>query len=116
MISILLGDYVRTILYKHNMEDCNHPVSTPGPEIFINQPEDKLLKGARIKEYQAFIEALQYLAQISRYDICYAANQLSRVCHKPSIIHMGAAKRVLRYLKGCPDTTIVCRKGKSELV
>ena len=55
-ISTSQGDYVRTILQRYDMENCN-PSSTPGsgPEIQLDQPEDKLLKGARIKEYQALV-------------------------------------------------------------
>lgn len=54
------------------MEDCN-PVGS-GQEISINQPEDKLLKGGWIEKYQALVEAMQYLAQVTRYDNCSAVD------------------------------------------
>ena len=99
-ISVSQGDYVRTILHRYDMENCN-PSSTPGsgPEIQLDQPGDKLLKGARIKEYEELVGALQYLAHVTRFDICYAVNQLARACSRPSSLHMGAAKRVLLYIK-----------------
>lgn len=95
------------------MEGCN-PVSTPGAglEISINQPKVKLLNGPRIQECQVLVGALQYLAQVTRYDIRYVVSHLSNAFHKLLILHMGAAKKVLRYLKkGCPDTAIVYKKG-----
>ena len=54
--------------------------------------------------------------QVTRFDICYAVNQLARACSRPSSLHTGVAKLVLRYLKGCPDVVITYRKGKSLLV
>ena len=41
-----------------------------------------------------------YLAQVSRYDILYAVNQLARGMSKPPKTHIGAAKHLLRYLAG----------------
>ena len=44
-----------------------------------------------------------YLAQVTRYDIMYACSQLARALSKPSEVHMGAAKHLLRYLAGTKD-------------
>ena len=46
----------------------------PGPEISIEQPEEKLLDAAGAVLYQQIVESLQYLAQVTRLDICYAVN------------------------------------------
>ena len=56
-----------------------------------------------------------YLAQITRYEILYAANQLARAMPKPAKAHMGAAMHLLRYLAGSSDFSITYKKGDSRL-
>lgn len=46
-----------------------------------------------------------YLAQVSRYNILYAVNQLAWEMSKPSKTHMGVAKHLLRYLAGSTDSS-----------
>ncbi|XP_055848470.1 uncharacterized protein LOC129913695 [Episyrphus balteatus] len=50
--------------------------------------------------YQELIGSLLFTAQVSRPDISYAVNCLSRFNQNPGKAHWVAAKRVLRYLKG----------------
>ena len=56
-----------------------------------------------------------YLAQITRYDIMYSSGQLARAMSKPSKVHMGAAKHLLRYLAGTTNLTIVYTQGGFKL-
>ena len=56
-----------------------------------------------------------YLAQVSRYDILYAVNQLARGMSKPLKAHMGAAKHLLRYLAGSGDLLINYKQGEFKL-
>ena len=56
-----------------------------------------------------------YLAQVSRYDILYAVNQLARAMSKPSKAHMAAAKYVLRYLAGPVNFPITYERGGFRL-
>lgn len=44
---------------------------------------------------------------VSRPDIGFAVNTLSRVLEKPSVSHWNLAKRVVRYLKGSSKEFIV---------
>ena len=92
--------YVDNILERFGMQDAN-AAHTPGygPELSAEQPEDKLLEADATKLYQSFTGSLLYLAQCTRYDLCYAVNQLTRACSKPAEIHMTAAKHALRYLR-----------------
>ena len=77
-------------------------VFTPGvgPKISLDQPADRLLDEQEKQRYQSIAGALMYLVQVSRYDILYAVNQLSRAMSEPSKAHMGAAKHVLRTWPG----------------
>ena len=49
--------------------------------------------------YRSIVGTLMYLTA-TRPDIMFASSLLSRYMQDPSEFHLGAAKRVLRYLKG----------------
>ena len=98
-LAITQTAYVDNILKRFGMQDAN-AAHTPGygPELSAEQPEDKLLGAEAMKLYQSITGSLLYLAQCTRYDLCYAVNQLTRACSKPAEINMTAAKHALRYL------------------
>ena len=54
-------------------------------------------------------------AQVTRYDIGYAVNQLARGMSNPSKAHMAAAKHLLRYLTGTTDHVITYSQGGFQL-
>ena len=54
--------------------------------------------------------SLNYLALSSRPDICFAANALSSFVENPEEVHWKAAKRVLRYLRGTRNQSLIFRK------
>ena len=89
---------VDNILERFGMQDAN-AAHTPGygPKLSAEQPEDKLLGAEATKLYQSITGSLLYLAQCTRYDLCYAVNQLTRACSKSAGIHMTAAKHALRH-------------------
>ena len=68
------------------MTNCNVAFAPGvGPEISLDQPAGRLLDEQEKQRYQSIIAgALMYLAQVSRYDILYAVNQLAREIFKPS--------------------------------
>ena len=109
--------YVDNILERFGMQDAN-AAHTPGcgPELSAEQPEDKLLEAEATKLYQSITGSLLYLAQCTRYGLCYAVNQLTRACSKPAEMHMTAAKHALRYLRGTTDLPIVYKRGKFRMV
>lgn len=115
-ISISQEQYTKSILAHFGMANCK-PVSTPGfgPELSVKQPEETLLNKEDTQRYQAITGSIMYLAQITRYDVMYSTCQLARAMSKPSKVHMGAAKHLLRYLAGSTDFTIVYKKGGFKL-
>lgn len=97
--------YAKEILKKFKMDECKE-MDTP-----MNQRE-KLSKddGAeKVDEshYRSLIGCLMYLTA-TRFDILYAVNVLSRFMHGPSEVHLKAAKRVVRYIKGTINYGIKC--------
>lgn len=57
-------------------------------------------------EYQRLFEKLIYLT-ITRPDIAFDVHTLSQFMHKPTTVHMQAAKRILRYLNSSPGQGIL---------
>ena len=115
-ITIDQKDHTEDVVERFGMKDCN-PAFTPGaaPELSLNQPENDLLDEESKRRYQSVVGATMYLAQVSRYDILYAVNQLARGMSKPSKAHMGAAKHLLRYLAGSTDFSITYKQGGFKL-
>ena len=109
--------YIDNILERFGMQDANAS-HTPGYglELSVEQPEDKLNGAEAAKLYQSTTGSLLYLARCTRYDLCYAVNQLTRACTKPAGIHMTAAMHAQRYLRGTTDLTIVYKRGKFRMV
>lgn len=50
--------------------------------------------------YREAVGSLMYLANGTRPDICFAVNFVSRYMEKPTEVHVGAVKRIIKYLKG----------------
>ncbi|KAK9672905.1 hypothetical protein RND81_12G133600 [Saponaria officinalis] len=82
------------------MENCK-PVSTP---LVLNEKlsKDDGSKEVNLKQYRSLVGSLLYLTA-TRLDLIFATSLLSRFMSKLSEVHMGTAKRVLRYLKGTLD-------------
>ncbi|PKI32749.1 hypothetical protein CRG98_046862 [Punica granatum] len=100
--------YLKEILKRFGMEECKS-VSTP-----MNLKE-KLQKGDGVEAtdattYRSLIGRLMYLT-VTRPDIKFTVSALSRFMNCASELHMMAAKRVVRYLKGTATFGIKFSRG-----
>ncbi|KAL6420407.1 hypothetical protein ACFW04_014533 [Cataglyphis niger] len=66
--------------------------------------------------YQSLLGSLMYLAVSTRPDIFYAISILSQFNTNPGKAHWSAAKRVLRYLKGTINYSLVYTKSEIPLI
>lgn len=113
-ISINQHKYLNEILERFNMADCN-PVSTP---VDVNAklstemaPKDEAgIEEMRLIPYQEAVGSVLFAAQISRPDIQYAVNMVSRYNHNPGRAHWNAVKRILRYLRGTINMKLTYRR------
>lgn len=113
------SQYILNVLKRFQMHDCN-PISTP---VDCNQKisKDFCPKTECDKQYMSkvpYMEAigcLLFASNVTRPDICYIVNVLSRYCDNPGKGHWEAVKRVMRYLKGTLDKGITYTNGCQEL-
>jgi len=103
--------YAQQVLEKFKMNECN---SVTNPIV----PGTKLCKdhgGTKIDNtlYKQIVGSLMYLTH-TRPDIMFVVCLLSRYMECPTELHLMAAKRVFRYLKGTINFGVLYRKGGSE--
>lgn len=100
------------VLGRFNMTKCK-AVRTP---IEVNAKFDKNPDGKYNdnKPYKEAIGCLLYLAQVTRPDIVFAVNKLSRFCNNPGKEHWLGVKRVLKYLQGTKDLKLCFKKEESN--
>lgn len=111
-ISINQKQYVETIIDKFNLLDAKS-ISTPAD---VNVHLSKNTSNVPINfPYREAVGALLFLTCVSRPDIAYAVNVVSRYVNDPGPLHVTAVKRILRYLINTKEMSIVY-KGNKELV
>ena len=96
-IFISQNNYAKKILKEFNMQNCQ-PVSTP---VERGTKLSRFDDGERVNPtlFRKLIENLKYLT-CSRPNIFYGFGLISRYIEAPTCLHMKAAKRILRYVKG----------------
>nr|GFA01979.1 ribonuclease H-like domain-containing protein [Tanacetum cinerariifolium] len=100
------------LLHEYGLLAAKH-VDTPLPENttlnHIETDDDPLLDN--IRNYQKLVGKLIYLN--ARPDISYVVNCLSQYMHAPLVSHLDVVLRVLRYLKGSPESGIQINKTRN---
>ncbi|XP_058723111.1 uncharacterized mitochondrial protein AtMg00810-like [Vicia villosa] len=100
--------YAENILKKFGMYGCK-PVDIP---LVMNEKFKKEDSGRLVDAsmYRSLVGSLFYLTG-SRLDLMFAASLLTRFMSKPSHLHLGVAKRVLRYVMGTMEHGIRFEKN-----
>jgi len=101
--------YVVDILKRFKLESCKE-VATPLAQ------NEKISKndGEQLEEpsaYRSLVGSLLYLTA-TKPDLMFPAGLLSRFMSSPSNVHMGVAKRVLKYIRGTADLGILYSKSR----
>ena len=97
--------YLLNIIHRFVLDDA-HSVPNPAD---INMPltiEDGVSQPTDQRLYQQMIGSLQYAAGGTRPDIAFIVGVLARFCNAPTQLHLNAAKRVFRYLKGTVNLSL----------
>ncbi|PNX85069.1 retrotransposon-related protein [Trifolium pratense] len=110
-IYICQKKYALEVLRRFGMEGSNsvHNPIVPGFKIC----KDK--EGVKVDAtfFKQVVGSLMYLTT-TRPDLMFVVSLISRYMAQPTELHLQAAKRVLRYLKGTADFGIFYKKGGSE--
>lgn len=102
-------EYIEQIVKTFNMSECNYASTPADPNVVIcKNLEETVVKFP----YREAIGSLLFLCSVSRPDIAYAVNILSRYINNPSQQHVNAVKRVIRYLVNTKNVCI--RYGESN--
>jgi hypothetical protein len=106
-ILIYQQKYAQDILARFGMENCNSVCSpmVPGNKL-IKDEGGKLVDAT---EYRQMIGCLMYLLA-TRPDLTFSVCLIARYMDRPTELHLAAAKRVLRYLKGTIGFGVLYKK------
>ena len=88
------------------MTDCK-PVGTPAEGHLERCPN-----GEANRDYMSLVGSLLYAAMVTRPDIAFAVQALGRHLQSSSDAHWTAGKRILRYLKGTKDMSLLYGESK----
>jgi len=107
-ITVKQSTYARKVLGQFGMAECNSSKCPMEPRNKLN--EDKGGKLVDATEYRKMIGCLRYLLH-TRPDLSYSVGLASRFMEKPTVIHAGAVKQIMRYLKGTTEYGLVYVQG-----
>lgn len=103
--------YAKKILEKAVMSDCN-PVKYPMEhKIQLHKDEDG--DPVNPTQFKSMMGGLRYLVH-TRPDIAYAVGVVSRFMERPTMLHLNATKRILRYVKGTLKFGLVYAEGRGN--
>lgn len=106
--------YTKKIINKFKM-DIAKPVSVPAdPHVILSPSEINNEKPSNVP-YQEAVRSLVFLAAVSRPDISYAVNLVSKYLNNHNHEHWRAVKRIFAYLSGTLDHCIEYTDGGSKL-
>jgi len=106
--------YAKDILERFRMEKSTSVKNPIVPGVRLMKDEEGSKVNATM--YKQLVGSLMYLT-VTRPDLMYVVSLISRFMTSPTELHLQAAKRVLRYLKGTMDLGIFYqKKGNGELV
>lgn len=106
--SIVLSQaaYIDKILARFQMSDSHATTLPIDPNTRLQKGQDTVdVKEHRL--YQSIIGSCMYLVTCTRPDLAYPVSYLSQFLAAPSMVHLTAAKRLLRYIKGTKDLKLV---------
>ncbi|XP_053598339.1 uncharacterized protein LOC128668762 [Microplitis demolitor] len=98
------------------MEDSNATSTPASPNTNLGGTKDTGGQPPKKYPYKKLVGSLMYLAVCTRPDIAHTVSVLAQFNDKPNDHHWGAAKRLLRYLKGTADYSLKYSKPLGKLI
>lgn len=107
-IEIKQTGYAKRILERAGFAGCNSSKYHMDPSIQINKDEGG--KRVNATDYKSLVGCLRYLVHY----ISYAVGIVSRYMEEPTVLHLEAVKRILRYIKGTVHYGLTYAKGSGN--
>ena len=92
--------YAIDVLKRFKLESCKEVATPLAQNERISKNDGEKLEDPSV--FRSLVGSLLYLTA-TRPDLMFPAGLLSRFMSSPSSVHMGVAKRVLKYIKGTTD-------------
>ena len=105
VLTLHQGSYMRQVLERYGMQDCN-PTKLPfTPHMTFNADHEPTapVSPQIITEFRGKIGSLIYAMKQTRLDIAYPLGILAKHMSNPGEAHIKALHQLLRYLKGTQD-------------
>ena len=106
-IKLKQTSYAKKVLEKAGLNDCNPTKYPMDPKLLITKDGDG--KVVNPTEFKSLVGGLRYLVH-TRPDLAYSVGIVSRFMERPTLMHLNAAKRILRYVKGTMNYGLVYTK------
>lgn len=87
--------YAKKVLERASMAGCNVVKFPMEPKLVMHKDENG--KPVNATEYKSTVGGFRYLVH-TRPDIAYAVGVVSRFIDRPTVLHQGAIKMILRYV------------------
>uniref|UniRef100_A0A2N9FT93 Integrase catalytic domain-containing protein n=1 Tax=Fagus sylvatica TaxID=28930 RepID=A0A2N9FT93_FAGSY len=111
-LTVTQTKYATDLLAKHNMVNCS-PCKTPCvPNVRLSATCGQPLTDVHTD--RSLVGELHYLT-FTRPDISFAVHQVCQFMNAPTNVHLTAAKRVLRYIRGTLDHGLFYTPGPISL-
>jgi len=105
-ITISSSQYIDSILHKEGLSGINAVATPLDLNIqLVHNPEGN--DGNCSNSFATLLGELQYIADVTRPDISYVVNRLASYTANPSLQYTTAIKRILRYLAGTRNLSII---------
>ena len=106
--------YIKNILKKYGMEDCNSR-ATPCESRLDKYDQETNNTPEEVRTYRGIVGSLIYAMTCSRPDLSFVVTKLSQRLERPTEGDWITVKHVLKYLKGSADQNLVYRKSEKHL-
>ncbi len=105
-ITLFQKSYLKNVLKRFGKAN-SHPVATPMTENLMKSPTEYVTDPDLKKEYQAAVRSLMYAITETRPDLAHAVSEVSQFAANPGVVNLEAIKRILRYINGTQDLSLV---------
>jgi hypothetical protein len=111
-------NYIKQLLKKFDLQDSKS-VSTPmDSRISLSKSQCPTTEGEKLfmqsKSYREAVGSLLWVSNGTRPDISYAVNQVARYMENPGVQHWDAVQRILVYLRGSQNKSIVFESDENS--